>query len=138
MASTSDAVSTAAPTMRPSNFVERLLSATVSSFITSMATTPLDVVKVRMQAQNHKLIEPLQRPAPIKNTSHGIYSIGRNEGVRMLYRGLVPTMAMSLPSTVIYFLGYESLRKRIGSHIGHDNLFAPLLSGSLARGIIHA
>ena len=48
----------------------------------------------------------------VNGTADGITKIVRHEGMRTLYRGLVPTLVMSVPSTVIYFLGYESMRER--------------------------
>ena len=76
----------------------------------------------------------------VNGTADGITKIVRHEGMRTLYRGLVPTLVMSVPSTVIYFLGYESMRERTSKlftslGVQEDVLAvtAPLLSGSIAR-----
>lgn len=131
---------------------ERLVAAFVGSIITSLMVTPLDVVKVRLQAaqvdsqsQTRGLFlrnkskaklpisKTLQKPGYVINgTMDGVTKIVRHEGIRHLYRGLVPTMVMSVPSTVIYFLGYEWMRDRMLA-FGQNELIAPLCSGALAR-----
>lgn len=43
---------------------------------------------------------------------------------------------MSVPSTVIYYIGYEHLRDRILGHLAPEKRFyAPLLAGAIARTI---
>lgn len=59
-----------------------------------------------------------------RGTLQGILDIRRQEGVVALYRGFLPTMFMSVPATVIYFVGYEALRDRVES---------PMLAGAGAR-----
>lgn len=128
--------------------VERILSATVGSIVTSLVATPLDVVKVRLQAQQHHLPSNLHThilslpisTVRVNGMADGITKIVRHEGMRTLYRGLVPTLVMSVPSTVIYFLGYEGMRERTGKLLvnlgvgeGVVSVTAPLLSGSIAR-----
>ncbi|KAK6361392.1 hypothetical protein TWF730_005124 [Orbilia blumenaviensis] len=69
-------------------------------------------------------------------TWEGLVKIARNEGLQSLYRGLSPTLLMSIPANVIYFTGYESLRYSPKSPLSKlsDNM-APLIAGSLARTI---
>lgn len=62
-------------------------------------------------------------------TWEGLVKISRNEGLSSLWRGLSPTLFMAVPSTVIYFVGYEQLRKMVNN----DAAWAPLLCGGLAR-----
>ncbi|KAF3907664.1 Mitoferrin [Arthrobotrys entomopaga] len=206
---------------RRSGFVDvpasqRMLAACSGSLLTSLIVTPLDVVRVRLQAQAHPLSSPptttttqststlrghqlpnqsfgfastahISRPniaadlgvtsccrevfwvsstnelclaypnipgssSLTKSTescliesaaSHrftgtweGLVKIARNEGLPSLYRGLSPTLLMSIPANVIYFTGYESLRYSNKSPISKlsDNM-APLIAGSLARTI---
>ncbi|EPS44223.1 hypothetical protein H072_1762 [Dactylellina haptotyla CBS 200.50] len=199
---------------------QRMLAACSGSLLTSLIVTPLDVVRVRLQAQTHPTSSPasqssssssstiasrahrlpiqpftlptaahISRPVAdlgvtaccrevfwvsstnelclaypsIGNTvpgsssltkstetclvestaSHrftgtweGLVKIARNEGLPSLYRGLSPTLLMSIPANVIYFTGYESLRYSSKSPLSKlsDNM-APLVAGSLARTI---
>jgi solute carrier family 25 protein 39/40 len=96
--------------------LERLISASFGAFLTTLSgehtdrckekqlteciVTPLDVVKVRMQVPQ----------SGYRSTSDALLRIVRNEGLISLYRGFVPTMAMSLPGTVVYFVVYERVR----------------------------
>lgn len=43
-------------------------------------------------------------------TWDGVKKIVRHEGASSLWRGLSPTVAMSIPATVIYFVGYDYLK----------------------------
>jgi solute carrier family 25, member 39/40 len=58
--------------------------------------------------------------------------ITRTEGVTALWRGLPPTLLMAVPATVIYFVGYESIRASLEHHYQVVQ-WAPLISGGLAR-----
>ena len=82
------------------------------------------------------------RPAPklasINGTLDGMLKITQREGLTGLWRGLSPTLAMALPATVVYYLGYESIREKASKslHFLDENskqVVAPLIGGSLAR-----
>ncbi|KAI9225876.1 MAG: mitochondrial carrier domain-containing protein [Piptocephalis tieghemiana] len=61
-------------------------------------------------------------------------SILRAEGLPALYRGLSPTLLMSIPSTAIYFVGYEHLRSSLSSLLPDaPSSASALLAGGLAR-----
>ena len=49
--------------------------------------TPMEVVKIRLQAQSHSLADPLEIPR-YRNAAHAVYTIVREEGFRTLYRGV--------------------------------------------------
>jgi solute carrier family 25 citrate transporter 1 len=49
--------------------------------------TPMEVVKIRLQAQMHSLADPLETPR-YRNAGHAVYTIVREEGVGTLYRGV--------------------------------------------------
>ncbi len=131
---------------------DRLVAASAGAVVTSILVTPLDVVKVRMQAIplwkrsrtsvsggrgrpfSHILdaveactcrklsyysaspsmaLRPSVTSLPhsrITGTLDGLVRIAQGEGMTGLWRGLTPTMLIALPSTVIYYLGYETLR----------------------------
>lgn len=69
------------------------------------------------------------------STIDGLKKIARNEGLTTLWRGLSPTLLMSVPANVIYFAGYDWLRANPHSPMKDrvsDN-YAPLIAGSSAR-----
>jgi solute carrier family 25 (mitochondrial citrate transporter), member 1 len=49
--------------------------------------TPMEVVKIRLQAQSHSLADPLEVPR-YRNAAHAVYTIVREEGFATLYRGV--------------------------------------------------
>ncbi len=71
----------------------------------------------------------------IHSTVDGLRKIARNEGLFTLWRGLSPTLIMSIPANVIYFTGYEWLRYNPASPINRvsSDRYAPLTAGAFAR-----
>ena len=49
--------------------------------------TPMEVIKIRLQAQMHSLADPLEIPR-YRNAGHAVYTIVREEGGLALYRGV--------------------------------------------------
>jgi hypothetical protein len=47
----------------------------------------MEVVKIRLQAQQHSLADPLETPR-YRNAAHAVYTIIREEGFATLYRGV--------------------------------------------------
>ncbi|TVY68900.1 Solute carrier family 25 member [Lachnellula suecica] len=79
-------------------------------------------------------VEETQRKT-FNSTFDGLRKIARNEGVTTLWRGLSPTLLMTVPANIIYFTGYDWLRFNQQSPINRlasDN-YAPLLAGASAR-----
>lgn len=59
------------------------------------------------------------------------------DGFRALWRGLVPGLVMSLPSTSIFYVGYDHIRDYTrNSRFANTNvdIYAPLWAGGVARG----
>ena len=52
-----------------------------------LVVTPMEVVKIRLQAQQHSLADPLEAPR-YRNAGHAVYAIVREEGFSALYRGV--------------------------------------------------
>lgn len=48
---------------------------------------PMEVVKIRLQAQSHSLADPNEIPR-YRNAAHAVYTIVREEGLATLYRGV--------------------------------------------------
>ena len=76
-----------------------------------------------------------------RGTYDATVKIIRHEGIGSLWRGLAPTLIMSVPATVIYYVGYENWKAGIERVAERDDRLkalaslAPLLSGGLARGL---
>ncbi|XP_024986037.1 uncharacterized protein LOC112521418 isoform X2 [Cynara cardunculus var. scolymus] len=87
-----------------------LLCGGLAGSTAALFTTPFDVVKTRLQTQV---------PGSV-NRYHGVFStlkdISRHEGLKGLYRGLSPRLAMYMTQGALFFASYESF-KRFQSHI---------------------
>ncbi|KAI9760820.1 MAG: hypothetical protein M4579_001450 [Chaenotheca gracillima] len=70
------------------------------------------------------------------STLDALRKIARHEGLSSLWRGLSPTLAMSIPGNVIYFTGYDWLRydrrSPLTKYVSSD-VYTPLVAGSVAR-----
>ncbi|KAF9386145.1 hypothetical protein BGX21_000877 [Mortierella sp. AD011] len=83
-------------------------------------------------------------------TWDGVKKIVRYEGATSLWRGLSPTVAMSIPATVIYFVGYDHLKDILSEKVfmsspendvflgqsfvyEYRSTLAPLIAGGFAR-----
>jgi solute carrier family 25 protein 39/40 len=123
--------------------------------------TPLDVIKIRLQAQSRQLHKGdcfvfqnglidqwctcfngkqswYNRKIPgsdrYKGSIDALVKIVRYEGITSLWSGLPPTLAMSFPMVVLYFTAYEESKKFFGYHEIHNpNPALPVLSGALSR-----
>lgn len=74
------------------------------------------------------------RKKTYSSTIDGLRKIARNEGVTTLWRGLSPTLVMTIPANIIYFTGYDWLRHHSNSPFSRLSPdYAPLVSGSIAR-----
>ncbi|KAL5278140.1 SLC25A40 family protein [Megaselia abdita] len=146
---------------------QQICSAITGAVTTSLFMTPLDVVKTRIQTQQKALVSNkcflycnglmdhlcpcpangngkngIRKPVvQLNGTVDAILKISRAEGVYSLWSGLGPTLVSALPSTVIYFVAYEQIKRQMTSmhHSFYDKssdkmpLYVPLMSGVLAR-----
>ena len=86
-----------------------------------MVVTPMEVVKIRLQAQQHSLADPLEAPR-YRNAGHAVYKIVREEGFATLYRGVSLTalrqatnQGASLFAFVLAGLGWGLWERRGGA-----------------------
>lgn len=63
-------------------------------------------------------------------TWEGLRKIAHYEGLNALWRGLGLTLVMSVPSNVVYFIGYEALRDNLPLQ---NPVLTPLVAGGVAR-----
>ncbi|KLO11083.1 mitochondrial carrier [Schizopora paradoxa] len=71
---------------------------------------PMEVVKIRLQAQSHSLADPLEVPR-YRNAAHAVYTIIREEGISTLYRGVSLTALRQATNQGANFTAYQELKK---------------------------
>ncbi|KAF8554923.1 mitochondrial carrier [Imleria badia] len=71
---------------------------------------PMEVVKIRLQAQQHSLVDPLETPR-YRNAAHAVYTIVREEGLSTLYRGVSLTALRQATNQGANFTAYQELKK---------------------------
>ena len=146
--------------MTRSHSLRQIVSSSGGAIVTALLMTPLDVVKIRLQAQNrvmHKgdcfvyrngLMDHLctcfngpeswyNRKIPggrYHGTLDAMVKIVRVEGITSLWSGLPPTLFMAIPQVVLYFTSYEETKRFLGYHeVSNPNPILPVLSGGFAR-----
>ena len=70
----------------------------------------MEVVKIRLQAQQHSLADPLEVPR-YRNAAHALYTIVREEGFSTLYRGVSLTALRQATNQGANFTAYQELKK---------------------------
>ncbi|XP_070623106.1 mitochondrial glutathione transporter SLC25A40 [Erythrolamprus reginae] len=135
---------------------QQIITSCCGAILTSILVTPLDVVKVRLQAQSNPALKGKSFLDSDGLTDHiylyengtgktwnktsarftgmfdGFAKIVQREGVKALWSGLPPSLAVSVPTTVIYFTSYDHLRDALIYKLG-DNDYIPLIAGAVAR-----
>lgn len=137
--------------------IQQMVASCSGAFITSVFVTPLDVVKIRLQAQSNPLAKGrcfvycnglmdhicvcengnsrawYKAPSHFNGTVDAFIKIIRQEGIRSLWSGLPPTLVMAVPATVIYFTCYDQLCTALKARMTDHTQEAPLLAGASAR-----
>ena len=118
--------------------LERVICATAGASLTVIATTPLDVLKTRVQAAAALRAVPdsLIVAGGPRSAIQFALALVRKEGVRALWRGLLPSLLMAVPSQALYFLVYDSLRGRLERQGGHASIVAPFVAGVASRTLV--
>ncbi|KAI0686699.1 mitochondrial carrier domain-containing protein [Cytidiella melzeri] len=75
-----------------------------------LVVTPMEVVKIRLQAQQHSLADPLEAPR-YRNAGHAVYTIVREEGIATLYRGVSLTALRQATNQGANFTAYQEIKK---------------------------
>ena len=135
---------------------QQIVSSCTGAILTSLLTTPFDVVRVRLQAQQQAV---LSKPCYLmecrcldgvtlchvahdgscshypkfRGTLDAFFKIARIEGVSSWWNGLSPTLLMAVPATVIYYTCYDQLKVHFGFQPEKKNFLAPTLAGSISR-----
>ncbi|KAL2259422.1 hypothetical protein VTK26DRAFT_6906 [Humicola hyalothermophila] len=72
--------------------------------------TPMEVVKIRLQAQHHSMADPLDVPK-YRNAAHALYTIVREEGFSALYRGVSLTALRQGSNQAVNFTAYTYFKE---------------------------
>ncbi|KAI1172155.1 mitochondrial carrier [Nemania sp. FL0916] len=74
--------------------------------------TPMEVIKIRLQAQHHSMADPLDVPK-YRNAAHALYTVVREEGAGALYRGVSLTALRQGSNQAVNFTAYTYFKERL-------------------------
>lgn len=86
-----------------------------------LVVNPMEVVKIRLQAQHHSMADPLDVPK-YRNAPHAAYLICKEEGFSTLYRGVSLTAARQASNQGVNFTVYSKLKERLQDYHGVEVL----------------
>lgn len=72
--------------------------------------TPMEVVKIRLQAQHHSMADPLDIPK-YRNAAHALYTVVKEEGAGALYRGVSLTALRQGSNQAVNFTAYTYFKE---------------------------
>ncbi|PGH23760.1 hypothetical protein AJ80_02190 [Polytolypa hystricis UAMH7299] len=72
--------------------------------------TPMEVIKIRLQAQHHSLADPLDTPK-YRSAPHALFTVVREEGFGALYRGVSLTALRQGTNQAANFTAYTELKR---------------------------
>ncbi|KAI1659465.1 mitochondrial carrier [Daldinia decipiens] len=72
--------------------------------------TPMEVIKIRLQAQHHSMADPLDIPK-YRNAAHALYTVVREEGFGALYRGVSLTALRQGSNQAVNFTAYTYFKE---------------------------
>jgi len=75
-----------------------------------MVVTPMEVVKIRLQAQHHSMSDPLDIPK-YRNAAHAAYTVVKEEGFGALYRGVALTAVRQGTNQAVNFTAYQAFKR---------------------------
>lgn len=95
------------------NLNQIFLAGSASGIVTSFVTTPMELVKIRLQTQGIDGLSQIAVRSQTETKTPGpmqlLKEIWKLEGIRGLYRGLGVTLIRETPSYGAYFVAYEVL-----------------------------
>ncbi|KAI1367764.1 mitochondrial carrier [Xylaria arbuscula] len=74
--------------------------------------TPMEVIKIRLQAQHHSMADPLDVPK-YRNAAHALYTVVREEGFGALYRGVSLTALRQGSNQAVNFTAYSYFKEAL-------------------------
>lgn len=83
--------------------------------------TPMEVIKIRLQAQHHSMADPLDVPK-YRNAAHALYTVVKEEGAGALYRGVSLTALRQGSNQAVNFTAYSEFRAALQNYQGTTDL----------------
>ncbi|KAJ2472419.1 Mitochondrial succinate-fumarate transporter [Coemansia sp. RSA 2322] len=83
--------------------------------------TPMDVIKIRLQAQRHSTVDPMDVPK-YRNALHAAYTIVKEEGPMTLYKGVALTALRQATNQAVNFTFYQEFKRIARQLQGLDEL----------------
>ncbi|CAG8681503.1 16917_t:CDS:2, partial [Funneliformis caledonium] len=77
-----------------------------------LVVTPMDVIKIRLQAQRHSMTDPLDIPK-YRNAAHAAYTIIKEEGIQAMYKGVALTALRQATNQAVNFTVYQEMKKQM-------------------------
>jgi len=74
--------------------------------------TPMEVIKIRLQAQHHSMSDPLDIPK-YRNAAHALFLVVKEEGFGALYRGVTLTALRQGTNQAVNFSAYTELKDQL-------------------------
>ncbi|KAM0515092.1 hypothetical protein ACHAQF_009067 [Verticillium nonalfalfae] len=74
--------------------------------------TPMEVIKIRLQAQHHSMADPLDVPK-YRNAAHALFTVVKEEGVGALYRGVSLTALRQGSNQAVNFTAYSYFKEAL-------------------------
>lgn len=104
------------PSLKPGaqpNTIETLICGGVAGSTAALFTTPFDVVKTRLQTQIPG------STSQYSSVYHALQEIGKREGLKGLYRGLIPRLVMYMSQGALFFASYEFFKGVFSLEVPH-------------------
>lgn len=92
----------------------------LARMVASTATSPIELIRVRVQAQNGSDISQVMRT---------VYASG---GLRGFWNGLGPTLMRDVPFSALYWQSYELLAARLKQLYGNSIFVVPMIAGTVS------
>jgi solute carrier family 25 citrate transporter 1 len=86
-----------------------------------LVVTPMEVIKIRLQAQHHSMADPLDIPK-YRNAAHALYTVVKEEGAGTLWRGVSLTALRQGTNQAANFTVYSELRAALQKYHGTNDL----------------
>ncbi|CAJ1937426.1 unnamed protein product [Sphenostylis stenocarpa] len=95
------------------NTCQTLVCGGLAGSTAALFTTPFDVIKTRLQTQIPG------SASQYDSVLHALYKISKGEGLKGLYRGLIPRLIMYMTQGSLFFASYEFFKRAFSLEASH-------------------